>query len=54
MVIKDSAGLIIGALSQKIRHPGSMDMVEALAVNRAVVFAKELCLALSSIHGGGG
>ena len=44
VVIRDSTGLTIGALSQKIRHPGSMDMVEALAARKAVVFAKELCL----------
>ena len=44
VVIKDLAGLIIGALCQKIRYPSSVDMVEALVASRAVVFAKELCL----------
>ena len=44
MVIRDSAGLIIGALSQKIRYPGFMDMVEAFAASRVVAFAKDLCL----------
>jgi len=44
VVIRDSAGLIIGALNQKIRHSGSMDMVEALAASRAIVFVKEVCL----------
>lgn len=44
VVIKDSAGLIIGTLSQKIRHLGFVDMVEVLAASRAIVFAKELCL----------
>jgi len=39
LVIRDSRGLIIGALSQRIRLPGSVDMVEALAARRAVVFA---------------
>ncbi|XP_023898548.1 uncharacterized protein LOC112010439 [Quercus suber] len=43
VVIRDSVGLIIGALSQKIRYQGFVDMVEALAACRAVVFAKELC-----------
>ena len=51
VVIKDLAGLVIGALSQKIRHPGSMDMVEALAANRAIVFAKELCLQSMVVEG---
>ena len=51
VVIRDSAGLIIGALSQKIRYPGSVDMVEALAASRAVVFAKELCLQSMVVEG---
>ena len=51
MVIRDSTELVIGALSQKIRHPGSVDMVEALAANKAIVLAKKL---LSSTYGGGG
>ena len=44
VVIRDLAGLVIGALCQKIRYPSSVDMVEALVASRAVVFAKELCL----------
>ena len=44
VVIRDSMGLIIGVLSQKIRHLGSVDMVEALAASRAIVFANEFCL----------
>ena len=51
VVIRDSTGLIIGALSQKIRYPGSVDMVEALAASRAVVFAKELCLQSMVVEG---
>ena len=31
VVVRDLVGLIIGALSQKIRFPGSVVMVEALA-----------------------
>ncbi|KAL0005365.1 hypothetical protein SO802_012926 [Lithocarpus litseifolius] len=42
VVIRDSAGLVIGALSQKIRLPSSVVMVEALAARRAVMFAKEI------------
>ena len=51
VVIRDSAGLVIGALSQKIRHPGSVDMVEALATQRVVVFAQELCLQAMEVEG---
>ncbi|XP_050289788.1 uncharacterized protein LOC126727934 [Quercus robur] len=51
VVIRDSTGLVIGALSQKIRHPGSMDMVEALAASRAIVFDKELCLQSIVVEG---
>ncbi|KAK9983282.1 hypothetical protein SO802_032807 [Lithocarpus litseifolius] len=42
VVIRDSAGLVIGALSQKIRLPSSVVMVEALAARRAVMFAREI------------
>ena len=51
VVIRDSARLFIGALSQKIRHLGSMDMVEALAAQRAAVFAQELCLQAVEVEG---
>nr|XP_023873270.1 uncharacterized protein LOC111985845 [Quercus suber] len=51
VVIRDSVGLVIGALSQKIRYPGSVDMVEALAACRAIVFAKELCLQSIVVEG---
>ncbi|KAK7845071.1 hypothetical protein CFP56_010009 [Quercus suber] len=42
VVIRDLAGLIIGALSQRIRLPSSVVMGEALAARRAVLFAKEI------------
>ena len=51
VVIRDSAGLVIGALSRKIRYPGSVDTVEALAARRAVVFAQELCLQAVEVEG---
>ena len=51
VIIRDSTGLVIGALSQKIRLPGSVDMVEALATSRAIVFAKELCLQSMVVEG---
>ena len=49
VVIRDWVGLVISALSQKIRYSRSVDMVEALDARRAVVFAQEL----SSSRGGG-
>ena len=39
MVVKDSAGLVIAALSQRVRLLGSVDVVEALAACRAMRFA---------------
>ena len=42
VVVRDSAGLVISALRQKIRFPGSAVMVEALATRRAILFAKEI------------
>ncbi|KAL0001451.1 hypothetical protein SO802_015232 [Lithocarpus litseifolius] len=42
VVIRDSVGLVISALSQKIRLPSSVVMVEALTTRRAVMFAKEI------------
>ena len=44
VVIRDSARLIIGALSQKIRLPSSAVMVEALVASRAISFAREISI----------
>ena len=44
VVVRDSMGNIIAALNQKIRSPHSVEMVEALACNRALVFAQEFSL----------
>ena len=44
VVVRDSKGEIIAALSQKILEPHSVDAAKALACSRAVVFAKELSL----------
>ena len=51
MVIRDSTKLVIGALSQKIRHPRSVDMVEALVASKAIVLAKKLCLQPMVVEG---
>lgn len=39
VVIRDSAGFIVGALNQKIKLPSLVVMVEALATSRAINFA---------------
>ena len=35
---------IIAVLSQKIQHPHSVVLVEAMATSRAITFMKELCV----------
>ncbi|XP_075658691.1 uncharacterized protein LOC142628489 [Castanea sativa] len=42
MIIRDQAGLVLAALSQKIPLPTSVEIVEVIAARRALVFAKEL------------
>ena len=44
VVVKDSSGNIMGALSQKIPRPQSVEHAEALAVHRVVILVKELML----------
>ena len=44
LVVRDSVGLVMAALSQRVRLPGSADVVEALAARRAICFAQELNL----------
>ncbi|XP_050254643.1 uncharacterized protein LOC126700507 [Quercus robur] len=44
VVVRDSVGLVMAALSQRVRHPGSADVAEALAARRAICFAQELNL----------
>ena len=50
VVIRDSEGQIIRAL-RKVRHPGSVDMVEALTASRAISFANELCIHQMVVEG---
>ena len=40
----DWEGQVIGALSEKVRHVGSVDLVEALAACRTISFSKELSI----------
>ena len=51
VVIRDSTGQIIAALSQKIGLPHSVETTEALAALRAVVFAKELSVFKGLVEG---
>lgn len=51
MVIRDSAGLIIGALNQKLRLPSSVVIVEALAASRAISFAREISILWVVVEG---
>ena len=44
VVIRDHEGSVIGALSERIALPPSMEDVEALAGRRAIAFAKEIGL----------
>ena len=43
--------MIIAALSQNIQLPNSVDLVEALAARRAILFAQEICLAHVVVEG---
>ena len=51
VVIRDYAGLIIGALSKRIRLPSSVVLVEALAARRAVSFARKICILRVVVEG---
>ena len=42
MIIRDQAGLVLAALSQKIPLPTSVETVEMMVVRRALLFAREL------------
>lgn len=51
VVVWDPEGCVIAALSQRVRLTQSVEMVKALAVRRAVVFAKELSLSNVFVEG---
>ena len=51
VIIKDVEELVIAALAKKIRYPGSVEVVEALAARRAARFAVELGLTGSEFEG---
>ncbi|KAK9988485.1 hypothetical protein SO802_028724 [Lithocarpus litseifolius] len=51
VVVRDAEGMIIAALSQNIQLPSSVDLVEALAARRAILFAQELSIAHVVVKG---
>ena len=42
MVVRNSEGAVLAALSEKIMKPQSAELVEILAARRAVLFSSEL------------
>ncbi len=51
VVICDNAGQVIATLSQRIQTPQSMEMIEALASRRAILFAKEIGINIAEFEG---
>ena len=51
IVIHDELGLIIVALSQKIPLPSLVELVEALAVQRALIFTQEISIFKAEMEG---
>ena len=51
MVVRDAEAMIIAALSQNIQLPSSVDLVEAFATRRTILFAQEICLAHVVVEG---
>lgn len=51
VVVRDSFGNVMGALSQKIPRPQSVEHAEALAACRAVILVKELLLFQACFEG---
>ncbi|XP_023897003.2 uncharacterized protein LOC112008874 [Quercus suber] len=51
VVVQDAKGEVIVALAEKITYPGSVEMLEALAVRRAAKFIVELGISFSEFEG---
>ncbi|XP_030924737.1 uncharacterized protein LOC115951725 [Quercus lobata] len=51
VVVRDSSGNVMGALSQKIPRPQSVEHAEALAAYRVVILVKELLLSQAYFEG---
>ena len=44
IVVRDSGGLVVAAMVEKIIKPHSVECLKALAARRAVIFAKQIGL----------
>ena len=42
MVLRDNEGQVLAALSEKVRLPATVEVIEMLAARRAATFAREL------------
>ena len=51
VVVRNAKGEVMVALAEKISHPGSMELLEALAARRAVKFIVELGIMGSEFEG---
>ena len=51
VIIRDVKGHVIAVLAEKIPYPGSMEVLEALAVRRVARFVVELGLTDSEFEG---
>ena len=51
VVVRDEEGMVIAALSQNIKLPSSVDLVEALAARRAILFAQEISITHVEVEG---
>lgn len=51
VVVRDSNGLVVAAMEEKIKQPHSVECLEMLAARRAVMFVKEIGLQESHFEG---
>ena len=51
IMVRDSMGLVIAAMAEKIHKPHSVESLEMIAARRAVIFASELGLQLCKFEG---
>ena len=51
IVVRDSRGLVVAAMAEKIIKPHSVKCLELLAASRSVIFAKEIGLQQSHFEG---
>ncbi|KAK7838403.1 hypothetical protein CFP56_019859 [Quercus suber] len=51
VIVRDAEGMVIAALSQNMKLPSSVDLVEALAAQRAILFTQEISVAHVVVKG---